>query len=368
MKNKDGAINEMTDEITSTSGKLMDVILANLLDAVLIVNLNGTIIYANKTTESLFSKPVSHLINQDFGFPVLPYEVQEIQVLQQSNILTVQMLASIIEWHNEKAFLLSLRDITKQKQVEAELEDEHKRLEAASFENQQYASLASHDLKEPIRKIEIHSELLGRKTKGQLDDAAQVHLEKIISSAKRMKALITGIAEFSKLSGNEVLYEETNLENIVKEVCTDLELRIQEKSAIIEVDHLAVIQANPVQMHQLFLNLVSNSIKYCSNDIAPNIKIKLQKDEEDFIEIVVSDNGIGFDNAFAEKVFQPFARLHAAQYDGSGIGLAICKKIIVAHGGTIHVTSIPNQGSQFVFSLLKKQHHHYNFPENNHSV
>ncbi|WP_018613181.1 ATP-binding protein [Segetibacter koreensis] len=343
----------------SAPSDLMNVILANLLDAVLIVNSAGAIIYANKATENLFNKPIAQLLNHDFGFPVYPHEVQEIQVLQQNNLLTVQMLATTIEWQSEIAFLLSLRDITRQKHAEAELENERKRLEVASFENYQYASLASHDLKEPIRKIRIYIDLLRKRTEGILDDLSNGYIEKIEASGKRMMNLLKGIAEFSQFSGNKIDYIKTSLQDIVDHVCTDLELRIQETSALIEVDILPEIEANPVQMYQLFSNLISNSIKYCSNGTNPRIKIKLLKDQDDVIEIGVSDNGIGFDNKFADKIFQPFSRLHSANYDGSGIGLAICKKVLEAHAGSIYATSIPNQGSHFIFTLRKKQNQIY---------
>lgn len=346
----------MKSKKTSTSINPTDVILDNLLDAVLIVDEDGIIVYANKSAEKMFCKPSSKLLKQSFGFPITAYTVQEIQVIKDFEILTVQMLASVITWNETESFLLSLRDITQQKITEAELDEERRKLQITSIENEQYASMASHDLKEPVRKILIYSNKLLTTSLEITDEKANEYLTKINNSAMRMKTLLGGIAEYSQISKNKKAFKPVDLSATVAEVCLDLEILIKEKSVLVIYESLPVIDAVPVQIHQLFLNLVSNAIKYSKEDVPPEIMIKMGDADEKLVEILVIDNGIGFENAYAEKVFQPFARVHSGNYDGSGIGLAICKKIVEAHGGTISVSSMPSNGSEFKFSILKKHH------------
>lgn len=331
-----------------------DIILRNLLDGILIVNNQGKIIFLNKAAENLFSKSLNELLGQNFGFPVTPAEVQEIEIVRDNKIRTVQMLATGIRWYDQDACLLSLRDITELKNVSKQLEARTSKLEKSNQELEQYASLASHDLKEPVRKVLIFTGRLLNNTSSLSKAELNVQLRKIYDSAERMKCLINGIAEFSQLSGNEQNFEPVDLNDVVKEIMTDLELLIAEKNAEVHISNLSTIEAIRIQMHQLFLNILSNSLKYAKKDIPPEITIR-QTDLDSQIEITISDNGIGFDNNYAEKVFKPFQRLHLKEYDGSGIGLAICRKIVEAHGGEIGARSIPGDGSHFTFTL-EKQH------------
>lgn len=330
-----------------------DIILENLLDAVMIVDRKGIILYANKSAGNIFNKPASLLIGENFGFPVTPFEVQEIEVIRREKILTIQMLASLIDWKSVKAYLLSLRDISKLKKVENELITERKKLEITNLENEQYASLASHDLKEPVRKIMIYSDWLLTSAMPALEENIRERVYKILHSAQRMQSLMNGIADYSRLTKQTTAFIQLKLNDIVKDVCQDLELIIRENNARIRMDDLPEIMAIPVQMHQLFLNLISNSIKYAKTDTSPEINISCRELSDNRLELTFADNGIGFDNKYAKQIFQPFSRLHSRNYEGSGIGLAICKKIVEAHGGTIMAVSIPNEGTKFIFSLLK---------------
>lgn len=167
-----------------------------------------------------------------------------------------------------------------------------------------------------------------------------------------MRVLISGIAEYSRYSepGEITLVD---LNEVIKEVINDLEITIAEKHAKIECDMLPTIEALRIQMHQLFMNLISNAIKYARNDSQPEINMTMSE-EEVYVEIKAKDNGIGFDNNYADKDFQPFRRLHTEQvYDGTGIGLTICKKIVEAHGGEIQVHSTKGEGSEFILKLPK---------------
>lgn len=333
--------------------KATDAILENLLDAVLVVDHNGFIIYANLSAQRLFQKTADELLHQSFGFPILPYEEQEIQLLKNGALLTVQMLASHIEWGGRKASLLSLRDITTQKRITEELEEQRKLLEQSNEENAQFASLASHDLKEPVRKIILFSDrLLGT---ARLEAKEKEMLTKIQASARKMQALINGIAELSKVTHVQHVFEPVDLKKVVEEVCEDLELQIAEKEASVITGSLPTIEAVPDKMYQLFLNLVANSLKYCRADVRPVIRIYSEPWKEGWVRIVSADNGIGFDNAFAAQLFQPFRRLHQKQYDGVGIGLSLCHKIVELHGGQIKADGREGEGATFTLNLPQKQ-------------
>jgi light-regulated signal transduction histidine kinase (bacteriophytochrome) len=340
----------------ANSTKMMratDTILENLLDAVLVVNDSGNIIYANQSAQNLFCKSAIELVGQPFGFPIIPYEVQEIQVLKDSEILTVQMLASHIPWDGQKASLLSLRDITAQKQVQEELDRQRKILEKTSEENAQYASLASHDLKEPVRKIMMYSDRLLHK--GNLEENEKEQIRKIQSCAKRMHSLINGIAELSRINHVRHVFKPIDLNVTVEEVCTDLEFQIEEKNAIVEVGELPVIDGMLDEMYQLFLNLISNSLKYSTQEKRPYIQIHQKPTDDGHVCIECIDNGIGFDNEMAKKLFQPFQRLHTTKYEGMGVGLTLCQKIVDVHKGEITAKGKPGEGATFTVRLPK--HH-----------
>ncbi|HET7897036.1 MAG TPA: ATP-binding protein [Flavisolibacter sp.] len=329
---------------------LPELILNHLLDGVLIVDKEGTILYANKTAEKLFSQPAEKLAGQSFGFPVAPGEVQQVELVKNGELATVQMLASALPWNGQDACLLSIRDITDLLKVSQELEQQKQQLESANSELEQYASLASHDLKEPLRKIMLYSEMLLEKLDTSPKTDIHKHLTKILDAAVRMRTLMNGIAEFAKTNNGSNDFTTVNLNEVVADVLTDLEMMMVEKQAKVTVGKLPTIQAVKVQMHQLFLNIISNAIKYAKPDTPPQIQIE-QTQNNDGAEITITDNGIGFDSTHAEKVFQPFQRLRNVNDGGSGMGLAICKKIVEAHGGTIAVKSKAGDGSSFVFRL-----------------
>ncbi|HJW16255.1 MAG TPA: ATP-binding protein [Flavisolibacter sp.] len=330
-----------------------DAILENLLDAVLVVDITGNIIYANRTAQELFSRNVAELIGQPFGFPIAFHQMQEIEVFKAGKLLTVQMLASNILWDGQDASLLSLRDITEQKKIQQELATQKKLLEKTNEENAQYASLASHDLKEPIRKILIYSDRL--LCDQELAERKETYIQKIQTSAQRMKLLIEGIAELSKINHIRHSFSPVDLTSVVQEVVSDLELQIEEKQAKIDIDTLPTIDAIPGEMYQLFLNLISNSLKYAKDDTIPHVRINERETEDGYVCIECADNGIGFDNEMSSKLFQPFKRLHSIEYDGMGIGLTLCQKIVEVHNGQLSAKGTPGHGAIFSILLPKQQ-------------
>jgi len=236
------------------------------------------------------------------------------------------------------------------------------RLESANKELDRFAFMASHDLQEPLRKIITFSDRLYSKYNGKLDEEADMYINRIQSAAERMRVLIKDILALSKIVADKSSFVETNLNTILNEVVAEMDGNIKEKGAKILVEKLPVLTVNPSLIHSLFHNLISNSLKYSKNNIKPIIRISSEisfektksekNNQEKYCRIQVTDNGIGFDQKDSEKIFSIFKRLHFNnEFEGTGIGLAICKKIIEEHNGYISALSKLDEGSTFIISL-----------------
>jgi signal transduction histidine kinase len=240
------------------------------------------------------------------------------------------------------------------------------RLEAANKDLDMVAFMASHDLQEPLRKIITFSERLHSKYENIFDEEGSKFIHRVQRSAERMQALINDIMTFSKIATRKDSFQPSNLNLLLQEVLTDLESQVREKNAIIKIDkQLPVIEANPVLIRPLFHNLISNALKYCRVDVKPVINIKIEGNvimqnakgpATRFCRIYITDNGIGFEQKYAEQIFGMFKRLHPQdQYEGTGIGLALCKKIVEEHNGFIAAMSKVNEGATFIISLPLNQ-------------
>jgi signal transduction histidine kinase len=230
-------------------------------------------------------------------------------------------------------------------------------LESANKDLEQFAFMASHDLQEPLRKILMFSDRLYQKHQNVLQDDVRL-IKRIQSSAERMQALIIDILAFSKISIDKTNFILTNLNEILQEIVNDIGDDIQTKGANITVENLPSLEVNPRLMRMLFHNLISNALKYCKTDVCPEIKIfsensvVVRSRDKRFCRIFVEDNGIGFDQKYAEEIFGMFKRLHhESEFTGTGIGLALCKKIVEQHSGYISAQSQVNVGSRFIVSL-----------------
>lgn len=243
----------------------------------------------------------------------------------------------------------------------AELLTKNEELELRNHELQQFAWVVSHDLKEPIRKIELFVKILREKYLKD-DEKAHDYVYRTIRSAERMSRLITDLLDYSRLSSN-VAPERTDLNAVLQEVLTDFDYLIEEKHAFIKNDPLPVINCVPSQMRQVFQNLISNSLKFSRDGVPPEISIAAERVAEKdaaaavapdgkFCRITVTDNGIGFDERFLDKIFIIFQSLNDRNsYEGTGIGLAIAKKIVEKHGGIITAKGVPDKGATFVVVL-----------------
>ncbi|RYZ48362.1 MAG: hybrid sensor histidine kinase/response regulator, partial [Chitinophagaceae bacterium] len=229
----------------------------------------------------------------------------------------------------------------------------NRELEMSNDELQQFTSVASHDLKEPLRKIQFFGSLI--MDGAALDEKTTVYLDKIIRSSQRMSQLISDLLSFARLS-EEMAFTESNINAIIEDILFDLELSIREKGAVVEVQPIPLLQVMPALIRQLFQNLISNALKFTRPGIAPQIRIWAARAGKDHVNIFIADNGIGFDEKYKDKIFTLFQRLHAREaYEGTGIGLTIAKKIVEKHNGRIAVNSHPGEGTTFVITLPAQQ-------------
>ncbi|HEY9046788.1 MAG TPA: response regulator [Ohtaekwangia sp.] len=234
------------------------------------------------------------------------------------------------------------------------------RLQSVNKELDRFAFMASHDLQEPLRKIRLFANKLFMKYKDTLDDGGKADFERIQKSAEHMQALIRDILTFSKISDDTDVFTPTDISMTIKDILVELDEEIKVKKAQVSFDKLPQLHVNPGLIRLLFHNLINNALKYCKKEIAPVIDIRadLQSngqhthDKYTYCRILVKDNGLGFDQKYAEEVFGMFKRLHTeSKQEGTGIGLALCKKIVEHHKGHISVLSKAGEGSTFIVSL-----------------
>ena len=259
-------------------------------------------------------------------------------------------------------------DITERKSDEEKLRRFAAQLEQSNAELQNFASVASHDLQEPLRKIQAFAGRLRTKCGAVLGAQGLDYLERMEGAAQRMQVLIQDLLKLSRVTSRGLPFETCVLGEIVRAVLSDLEVAIEQKNARVEVGALPVIQGDPVQMRQLFQNLISNALKFQAPGETPLVRVSARvfmpveriipgaATGEEVCEICVRDNGIGFDPRFAEQIFVVFQRLHTrSEYEGTGIGLAVCRKITDRHGGTIVARSADGEGATFTVTLPLKQ-------------
>ncbi len=242
-------------------------------------------------------------------------------------------------------------DITERQEARQALQRSLDALGRRNRELQEFAYVASHDLQEPLRKIRTFSELLTTRHQEQLDDSARNYLDRMNRAAARMQKLIDDLLEYSRVATGNRPSAQVDLATICREVLADLEARIEATQARIHVAELPTIVADAVQMRQMFQNLLANALKFCDKERIPEIRISCESSmlgDEPAVLLQFCDNGIGFDPRFAEKIFEPFQRLHSrSEHEGTGMGLAIVRRLVERHGGGISAIGEPGVGARF---------------------
>lgn len=248
-------------------------------------------------------------------------------------------------------------EITERVQAQEQLRIHSRKLEISNRELQDFASVAAHDLQEPLRKIQSFSDRLQSKIGEALTDEARDYLGRILASAARMQTLINDLLTYSRVTTKAQPFVAVDLNHIISQVVSDLEIRIEQTNGKVEYANLPMLEADPTQMRQLFQNLISNALKFHRAGTPPVVQVEakavhLPSHSRGGFEIRIRDNGIGFDEKYLDRIFTIFQRLHGRfEYEGTGIGLAVCRKIVDRHGGLITARSTPGTGSEFVVTL-----------------
>lgn len=272
---------------------------------------------------------------------------------KDETIIHVEIIAHEILFEGKKARIILANNVTKRLESEKLLSENLKELARSNRELEQFAYIASHDLQEPLRMVGSYVQLLERRYKGKLDSDADEFIYFAVDGAARMKKLIGDLLSYSRIN-KEVSIKPINLTVLMNEVIQNLSPSINEKGAIINFTELPIINADKTQMVQLFQNLISNAIKFTKEGIIPEINIKVEK-QNNYWLFSINDNGIGIEEQYSEKVFIIFKQLHTkAKYGGTGIGLAIAKKIVERQGGNIWFESEIGKGTTFYFTLNSK--------------
>ena len=249
------------------------------------------------------------------------------------------------------AYLEVNRDITERLKVEQLLEEQRRALARSNAELEQFAYVASHDLQEPLRKVAAFCALLERKYRGRLDADADQYIAYAVDGARRMQQLINDLLDYSRLSRGTTTAVAVDPHMALARALRNLETAVEETDAVIDVDALPRVSTDPTHLVQLFQNLVGNAVKFRSPERKPRIEVGGVR-EGDWCRLWVKDNGIGIDPEYADRVFQVFQRLHTKeQYPGTGIGLAICQRIVERSGGRMWLESTPAVGSAFVWTM-----------------
>jgi two-component system CheB/CheR fusion protein len=327
--------------------------------------LKGTRIRSYKNFREEFFDVYRKVVNT--GEP-LHYESYEPRLDKWLDVNVVKMMDGVVTTHVDITEIKKANKIIEQsyenlKATSGKLAEMNNQLEQSNLDLMQFASIASHDLKEPLRKIETFGNLLNEKLKAKLDEKELRYVEKIVKASSRMQVLVEDVLTFSKLSNSELPFIHIDLNKILNRIVDDLEITIREKNAQIVIGNLPEVKAVQGQMHQLFQNLISNALKF-NDKPTPVISIhteplsgkhagELQIDPSKYNCIVIKDNGIGIEEQFKEKIFGIFQRLNGNRYEGTGIGLAVCKKIVEKNRGYLLLESLPGQGTEFFIIMPK---------------
>ena len=356
---------------------------------IVLSRLDGEIVKINHTAELLFGYEKDELLNRrnevlidedvdpsylllrrEFLYPSksrpLGTGFELMAKRKDGSTFPIEIGLNMIETPEGRYAMSIIIDITQRKQQEEQLKKAHRNLQyytrelqASNFELENFAYVSSHDLLEPLRKIHAFGQRLKISEGESLSTQGREYLDRVLHASDRMESLINDLLTFSRLSTRSQPFVEVDLNLIMREVLTDLEVNIEKTKTRIEPGQLPVIEGEPTQMRQLFQNLISNAIKFRKENENPVIKITSTRNESEpgrlRYDLQFTDNGIGFDEKYKDKIFNIFQTLAGRKYEGSGIGLAICRKIALRHGGSINASSTVGAGSVFTVSLSAKQ-------------
>lgn len=369
-------------EKTTVSKDFMDNIISSMIDALIVIDSNLKIKTINNAASILLNYTPDELLNNsiDVIFPESPLQGEKLaNIISKGGInnyettfrkkngekVPVLLSCSVMKEDNSKLryIVCTSKDITERKQAEEVLLLQTEKLTQTNQELQSFAYAASHDLQEPLRKIISFSDRIIKKN--VLDEQSLDYFLRIQNATTRMQTLIVDLLTYSRVTTQAQPFIKVNLNQIATEVISDLEMRIEQTGGEVQVKDLPEIEADPTQMRQLFQNLISNGLKFHHPEVAPIVKItgcKVKADQnnlewrKELVKLTFEDNGIGISEQYFTRIFGVFQRLHGkSEYEGTGVGLSICHKIVERHNGQIRVESKLGEGSRFIVTLPLKQ-------------
>jgi light-regulated signal transduction histidine kinase (bacteriophytochrome) len=250
------------------------------------------------------------------------------------------------------SIIVTVTDISERKRLEEHQKLQNTALKHSNEELEQFAFVASHDLREPLRKLLSFSQLLLSGRYGNFNERGHEFVGYMRDAVQRMEALLDSLLSYSRVTSKGRPFESVDLNEVIRDVETDLQITLEESNGTLTISPLPAVLGDKVQLHQLFQNLISNSLKYRKANEPPQIRIYSQQGEIGYVDLYVADSGIGFDMQYKGQIFEVFKRLHGrTEYDGTGMGLAICRKIVDRHRGMIDVESEEGVGTTFRISL-----------------
>jgi len=360
-------------------------VLSNIDTGVVACDADGVLTFFNRATRELHGLPARSIPSSEWAkyyslympdgkTPMRPsdvplYRALNGEIVEEETIVVVPkkgeprtLLASgrmMTGVNGEKTgAVVVMQDITELKKSEKSLQEYSAELARSNGELENFAYVASHDLQEPLRKIQAFGDLLQEEYADKLGEGKD-YLLRMNNAASRMSVLIEDLLEFSRVATKGRAFVPTDLSTVANEVASDLEVALMRTNGTLKIGKLPTIDADPIQMRQLLQNLISNALKFHKPDAPPAVSVTAKKvkmeDGRDAVALMVSDNGIGFDEKYADRIFSVFQRLHSrGDYDGTGIGLAVCRKIVERHGGTIEAASTIGEGSVFTVVIPLK--------------
>jgi PAS domain S-box-containing protein len=337
------------------------------IEGIFSVDEHGTISYWNPGAERLFGRPAVEAIGESIALAIPDRVLSTLESSGDEIVGTTfettgtrhdgtdfPIELSLSSWSTSQGarfFTGIARDITARKQAERDLQEKAAELARSNHELEQFAYVASHDLQEPLRMVSNYTQLLGRRYKDKLDSDANEFIEFAVDGAQRMQDLIHGLLEYARVGTRGKEFEPTPMEQVVNRALMNLSGAVAEAKAEVIVDPLPTVACDASQLTQVFQNLIGNAIKFRRPGEHPLVRVSATRTDGAWT-MEVADNGIGIDQKYFERIFQMFQRLHGRdEYAGTGIGLALCKKIVERHGGHMGVSSTPGQGTTFSVTI-----------------